>query len=135
MKDKKRASDTLLDISTKMAENTVQKRIYLLEKQIDEYKEMVHLLKWEVSKKELENESLKGIIANIKKGQIDNSRGAGRKKKFTKAQVEEILKVRESGATIQQIADSYECSTGLIHKIITECTGIGEKRFSKSKKG
>lgn len=51
---------------------------------------------------------------------IKNERGAGRKTKFTDTQVEKILKERASGTSIRNIAKFYNCSVGLVHKIISE---------------
>lgn len=49
-----------------------------------------------------------------------NARGAGRKAKFTDDQVDEIRRLREDGNTIKEIAKRYNCSVGLIHKLINE---------------
>lgn len=51
---------------------------------------------------------------------MHNARGAGRRAKFSDAQVEEIKKLREDGNTIKEIADKFNCSVGLIHKLINE---------------
>lgn len=53
---------------------------------------------------------------------IKNERNAGRKTKFTDTQIEKILKERESGTSIRNIAKFYNCSVGLVHKIISEHT-------------
>ena len=58
-------------------------------------------------------------INNLKKNSlIHNARGAGRKAKFTDDQVDEIKSLREDGNTIKEIANRYNCSVGLIHKLI-----------------
>ena len=60
-------------------------------------------------------------INNLKKNSlIHNARGAGRKAKFTDDQVDEIKSLREDGNTIKEIANRYNCSVGLIHKLINE---------------
>ena len=60
-------------------------------------------------------------INNLKKNSlIHNARGAGRKAKFTDDQVDEIRRLREDGNTIKEIANRYNCSVGLIHKLINE---------------
>ena len=60
-------------------------------------------------------------INNLKKNSlIHNARGAGRKAKFTDDQVDEIRMLREDGNTIKEIANRYNCSVGLIHKLINE---------------
>ena len=51
---------------------------------------------------------------------MHNARGAGRKAKFTDDQVDEIRRLREDGNTIKDIANRYNCSVGLIHKLINE---------------
>ena len=60
-------------------------------------------------------------LDDLKKGVlIHNARGAGRKAKFTDKQIEEIRRLREDGNTIKEIANRYNCSVGLIHKLINE---------------
>ncbi|MGL5716062.1 MAG: helix-turn-helix domain-containing protein, partial [Paraclostridium sp.] len=59
-------------------------------------------------------------IEGVKKVLKHNARGAGRRAKFTDDQVEEIKKLREDGSTIKEIATRFECSVGLIHKLINE---------------
>ena len=51
---------------------------------------------------------------------IKNQRGAGRKSKFTDSEKETIKMYRLQGKTIKEIADMYNCSVGLIHKLINE---------------
>ena len=63
-------------------------------------------------------------INNLKKNSlIHNARGAGRKAKFTDDQVDDIRRLREDGNTIKEIANRYNCSVGLIHKLINEKKG------------
>ena len=57
---------------------------------------------------------------NTHQNNINNARGAGRKAKFTDDQVDEIRRLREDGNTIKEIANRYNCSVGLIHKLINE---------------
>ncbi|MGL5713060.1 MAG: helix-turn-helix domain-containing protein [Paraclostridium sp.] len=60
-------------------------------------------------------------IDGIKKNSFKhNARGAGRKSKFTDDQIEEIKSLREDGNTIKEIASRFNCSVGLIHKLINE---------------
>lgn len=49
-----------------------------------------------------------------------NERGAGRKKKFTREEMDEIKVLREKGFSISKLAEQYKCSSGLIHKIVNE---------------
>lgn len=49
-----------------------------------------------------------------------NERGAGRKNKFSEHDKEAIKLYRLQDKTIKEIAEIYNCSVGLIHKIISE---------------
>lgn len=51
---------------------------------------------------------------------VHNERGAGRKSKFTEIEISKIIDMREQGQSIRQIAKEFDCSVGLIHKIINE---------------
>ena len=62
-------------------------------------------------------EDLDGIKKN---SFMHNARGAGRRARFSDEQVMEIKKLREGGNTIKEIATRFECSIGLIHKLINE---------------
>lgn len=62
-------------------------------------------------------EDLDGIKKN---SFMHNARGAGRRARFSDAQVKEIKMLREDGNTIKEIATRFECSVGLIHKLINE---------------
>lgn len=80
-----------------------------------------------IEKLELENKILKGQLEhkeNIHKLKIEqkvhNERGAGRNKKFTDKEVTEIKNYRADGKTIREIAQLYQCSIGLVHKLINE---------------
>ncbi|MEG0181825.1 MAG: hypothetical protein RR657_08030 [Peptostreptococcaceae bacterium] len=62
-------------------------------------------------------EDLDGIKKN---SFMHNARGAGRRARFSDDQVNEIKNLREDGKTIKEIATRFECSVGLIHKLINE---------------
>lgn len=100
--------------------NTVKKLMeenYKLKKEVQEnsrLKKQVQKLKSE-QKKIIEEYKENNNVQKIK-----NERGAGRKSKFTDAQIEKILKDREAGTSIRNIAKFYNCSVGLVHKIINE---------------
>lgn len=51
---------------------------------------------------------------------IRNTRGAGRRPLFTEQDRERILELRGQGMTIRGIASAVMCSTGYVHKIISE---------------
>lgn len=63
-----------------------------------------------------ENEELK----SDKVQKIKNERGAGRKERFTIHEKETMKMYRIQGKSIREIANMYNCSVGLIHKIINE---------------
>ena len=61
-----------------------------------------------------ENAELKAEIERLK------NRGAGRHKKFNAYQISNIKNARKQGKTYKEIADKYNCSVSLIHKLINE---------------
>lgn len=83
--------------------NTLQAKINRLESQIQSLK--------------LENSKLQN---KIECSTIKNERGAGRKKRFNTDQVNDILKARDEGKSIRSLAKEFNCSIGLIHKLINE---------------
>lgn len=93
-----------------------------LESDVDRYREDYLYYHGEWAKLVDENfkrtmEDLDGIKKN---SFMHNARGAGRRARFSDEQVMEIKKLRESGNTIKEIATRFECSIGLIHKLINE---------------
>ena len=50
--------------------------------------------------------------------ELESKLNAGRKEKFNEEQVNQILEGRKEGKSIRAIAEQFECSIGLIHKII-----------------
>ena len=67
--------------------------------------------------------ALQDVIETLQKQvekQEHNARGAGRKEKFTGAEIEQIKMMRAGGETIRAIADYMDCSVGLVHKLINE---------------
>lgn len=74
---------------------------------------------------ESKNESLDKIIEHNKTvhkliDEKHNIRNSGRKPRFTDNEEENIKMYRIQGKTIKEIADMFECSIGLIHKVISE---------------
>lgn len=67
----------------------------------------------------LKNENIE-LTTRVDKYNRHNERNAGRKSRFTDKQVSEIKSYRADGKTIKQIADMFNCSVGLIHKLINE---------------
>ena len=49
---------------------------------------------------------------------VHNERGAGRKARFSDEQIETIRMYRLQGKTIKEISEMFDCSVGLIHKLI-----------------
>lgn len=73
---------------------------------------------------ELADEKFKRTIEDLdgikKNSFIHNARGAGRRARFSDEQIMEIKRLRQEGNTIKEIATRFECSVGLIHKLINE---------------
>ena len=64
-----------------------------------------------------ENEELKNKNNSVVH-KIKNERGAGRKERFATYEKETMKMYRIQGKSIREIADMYNCSVGLVHKII-----------------
>ncbi|HBH3615410.1 TPA: hypothetical protein KSK08_003819 [Clostridioides difficile] len=100
----------------------LEKRNKKLESDVDKYRKDYLYYHGEWAKLVDENfkrtmEDLDGIKKN---SFMHNARGAGRRARFSDEQVMEIKKLREGGNTIKEIATRFECSIGLIHKLINE---------------
>lgn len=54
------------------------------------------------------------------KSKSKNERGAGRKRKFTDVERQTMQLYRMQGQTIKEIAETYDCSVGLVHKILNQ---------------
>lgn len=74
----------------------------------------------EVKELKEENKQLKDNCISSLVVKKHNERRAGRKTKFTDEQITKIKKYRLDGKTIKDISEMYNCSVGLIHKIINE---------------
>lgn len=70
--------------------------------------------------RELEKMKKAELITYIQEleDRLNKSRNAGRKEKFDVEQVEQILEARNEGKSIRAIAEQFECSIGLVHKLI-----------------
>ena len=78
-------------------------------------------LREEIKKLQKENKELKkNNIQKLNNEKIHNERGAGRKARFTEQQKAKIKMYRLQGKTIKEIAEMFNCSVGLIHKLINE---------------
>ena len=104
--------------------DAIKNNITILSKKIDCLNDIIARLEARNNRLEQEVNKYKDFKRNLddlKKGVlIHNARGAGRKAKFTDKQIEEIRRLREDGNTIKEIANRYNCSVGLIHKLINE---------------
>ena len=121
--------------------NTLQAKINGLESQIQSLKDentRLHIANENLKGSELINERLmfkyeqlmqqyemlevekKKLQNKIECSTIKNERGAGRKKKFNNDQINSILKARNEGKSIRALAKEFNCSIGLIHKLINE---------------
>ena len=83
-------------------------------KEMQDYREKYSKLEDKVFLKE--QEELRKIKTFLK----HNARGAGRKNKFNAEQIQEIKQLRAEGQTIKALAEKYNCTTGLIHKLINK---------------
>lgn len=103
----------------------LENEIYKSEDYIKKLKKAyaIQLVKLEKEKESRDDEikKLKDKIYKLKyeKG-IYNERGAGRKSKLKDHDKEVIKMYRLQGKTIKEISELYNCSVGLIHKIISE---------------
>ena len=79
----------------------------------------IQKLKNEIQKLKDENKKLKSN-KTISAAKIHNERGAGRKSKLKDHDKEVIKMYRLQGKTIKEISELYNCSVGLVHKIINE---------------
>lgn len=100
-----------------MEYNSYKKNEEELNKKIEELKnENLELLaikyKYELQKERFENGQ------SVQK--IKNERGAGRKKKFDDEVISEIIQARKENKSIRAIAKEFNCSIGLVQKIINE---------------
>lgn len=72
------------------------------------------------------SERAKEHAEKMEKAKIDrlqpkhNERGAGRKPKFTDAEVQSMKMYKLQGKSYRAIADLFNCSVGTIHKLINE---------------
>lgn len=119
----------LSDYSYEKSSTYIQqcKRIELLEEQNEAYKLSVeHEKKMKKALVDNYEEEIKRLneevqkLKNENKARIHNERGAGRKSKFTDQEKESIRMYRLQGKTIKEIAEMFNCSIGLIHKLIHE---------------
>ena len=103
--------------------NALEKRIEKTEEDKEfYYKEMVSYReeRAELADKLFNREEREEIKRKKEQLQKHNERGAGRKNKFNTEQIQQIKEAREQGKSIRAIAEEFDCSVGLIHKLINE---------------
>lgn len=105
----------------------LEKKIEEMKKEFEEQKVMLNLQVSQLADRNLkfieENKQLKVSIIGFQKLNDEkkhNNRGAGRKSKFTDEEKAMIKMYRFQGKTIKEISEMYNCSVGLIHKLINE---------------
>lgn len=81
-----------------------------------DYKQMAR--KIEILEKK--NKSLERKLTKANKPKVKNERGAGRRRKFTDVEMETMKLYRLQGQTIKEISETYNCSVGLVHKVLNE---------------
>lgn len=93
---------------------------------MDRYKDILEYLEDEQLKelefyikenRELKNQ-IKSLQMEIEKLKGNNSRGAGRKSKFSEMEKTEIQMYRFQGKTLKEIAEMFDCSTKTIQRIL-----------------
>lgn len=85
---------------------------------LNELEDIVHKLVVKNEQLKSENALLKQELEKCSKI-INEHKKAGIKNKFTQEQVEEIKRLnREENISIRQLAKKFECSVGLIHKVL-----------------
>jgi len=84
-------------------------------------------MKKQISFLELKNKCLEDTISCenkvhelVNEAKAHNERGAGRKSKLTDLEKGSIRMYRIQGQTIKYIAEMFDCSAGLVHKLISE---------------
>ena len=65
-------------------------------------------------------EQVEQLKANTNIHKLINERGAGRKPKLTEAEIQSIKMYRLQGLSYRTIAEMFNCSVGLVHKLINE---------------
>ena len=85
----------------------------------DEWREAADNTKLKDKIEQLEKE-IEALKASNNNDKVKNERGAGRKSKFTQEQIQKIYLRRSEGKSFRAIAEEFNCSVGLVHKLIKE---------------
>lgn len=109
---KKTLKDSTNRVNSLYDENqSLKKEVKELNNQVEQLKEERHELRTKVA------------IFESKVQKLKNERGAGRKKKYDDKQIAEILEARKQNKSMRVIAKEFNCSLGLVQKIINEHKG------------
>lgn len=104
--------------------NALLTKINDLEFKINELKRENSELESVKSSLEIDNFMLsrenKALENKLECSKVKNELNAGRKNKFNNEQVNDIIKARCEGKSIRVLAKEFNCSIGLIHKLINE---------------
>lgn len=112
--------DKNADKSVESENKQLKDKIKELSKKLKRKEEEIQKLKNEISISNMINEAFEKAVDGEVKPRVKNERGAGRKARFTEAERESMKMYRIQGRKLQEIAAMYQCSVGLVHKIINE---------------
>lgn len=106
--------------SSKSNENMLEKENKYLKEEVKELEGRLDNKGSEIL--ELVEENMK-LEDECRVQKLKNERGAGRKKKYDNKQIAEILEARKQNKSMRVIAKEFNCSLGLVQKIINEHKG------------
>ena len=102
-------------------EKTEQEREEIYNDMVRYREERAELMdKLYLKKEKIYVEEVKRLARQGYKLKEHNERHAGRKNKFNKEQEQQIIEARNEGKSIRAIAKEFECSIGLVHKLINK---------------
>lgn len=111
-----------LEVELIKSVNTIEKLKRDIEKLKSEAEQNIKMYESELKTNEelfLQNQEFHKLI-NEKNKKLHNERGAGRPNKFSNEEIAMIQMYRFQGKKLQEIADMFCCSVGLIHKLINK---------------
>ena len=97
-------------------DETIDNYVVYKKTELEKLKDNIQKLINENEQLRAENKLLKSELKNC--SQNKNEHKAGRKNKFNNEQIQEIIKLKSQGKSIRQISREYNCSIGLVHKLI-----------------
>ena len=117
---KLKSSERAKEHAEKMAKAR-DERLQEIENQYKDNTYQLDIIKYE--KLEAENIELKEQIKELKENK-HNKRGAGRKPKFTNAEIQSIKMYRLQGKSYKAISEMFNCSVGTIYNVCMEIKNI-----------